>query len=166
VAATCTLRERVLLMATYGGGLRVSEVVALRPGDLDAERGVIRVEQGKGKQDRYTVLAERLVREVGQYYRVYGHPQHWVFPQRAARYVMNTARSRPAPRSPVSTATAPPRSGAFCAHLAGPTLCAPPVAAQLRPPVFPPDSARRTSPRPTQSFLAHPVRLLPEPQTP
>ncbi|MBI4518821.1 MAG: tyrosine-type recombinase/integrase, partial [Deltaproteobacteria bacterium] len=57
VGATRTLRERVLLMATYGGGLRVSEVVALRPADLDAERGVIRVEQGKGKKDRYTVLA-------------------------------------------------------------------------------------------------------------
>lgn len=83
VAATWTLRERVLLMATYGGGLRVSEVVALRPTDLDAERGVIRVEQGKGKKDRYTVLAERLVREVGQYYGVYGQPEHWVFPQRA-----------------------------------------------------------------------------------
>ena len=83
VAATRTLRERVLLMAAYGGGLRVSEVVALRPGDLDGERGVIRVEQGKGKKDRYTVLAERLVREVGQYYTVYGRPEHWVFPQRS-----------------------------------------------------------------------------------
>ena len=62
VAATRTRRERLLLMAAYGSGLRVSEVVALRPADLDVERGVIRVEQGKGKKDRYTVLAERLVR--------------------------------------------------------------------------------------------------------
>jgi len=83
VAATRTLRERVLLMATYGGGLRVTEVVALRPADLDCERGVIRVEQGKGKKDRHTVLAERLVREVGQNYSVYGRPEHWVFAQRA-----------------------------------------------------------------------------------
>jgi len=82
VAATGTRRERVLLMTTYGAGLRVSEVVALRPTDLDVERGVIRVEQGKGKKDRYTVLAERLVREVGQYYAVYGRPDHWLFPQR------------------------------------------------------------------------------------
>jgi integrase len=76
-------------MAAYGSGLRVSEVVALRPADLDVERGVIRVEQGKGKKDRYTVLAERLVREVSQYYTVYGRPQHWVFPQRhdAARHM-------------------------------------------------------------------------------
>ena len=83
VAATRTRRERVLLMATYGGGLRVSEVGALRPTDLDAERGVIRVEQGKGRKDRDTVLAERLVGEVAQYYAVYGRPEHWVFPQRA-----------------------------------------------------------------------------------
>ena len=82
VAATRTLRERVLLMATYGGGLRVSEAVALRPTDIDAERAVIRVVQGKGKKDRYTVLAERLVRELAQYYAVYGPPAHWVFPQR------------------------------------------------------------------------------------
>jgi integrase/recombinase XerD len=82
LAAAGTLRERVLLMAAYGSGLRVSEVVALRPTDLDVERGVIRVEQGKGKKDRYTALAERLVREVSQYYAVYGRPEHWVFPQR------------------------------------------------------------------------------------
>jgi len=82
LAAARTLRERVLLMAAYGSGLRVSEVVALRPTDLDVERGVIRVEQGKGKKDRYTALAERLVREVSQYYAVYGRPEHWVFPQR------------------------------------------------------------------------------------
>jgi len=83
IAATRSLRERVLLPATYGGGLRVSEVVALRPADLDVERAVIRVEQGKGKKDRYTVRAECLVREVTHYYTVYGRPEHWVFPQRA-----------------------------------------------------------------------------------
>lgn len=82
VAATRTLRDRVLIMATYGGGLRVSEVVALRPGDIDVERGVLRVEQGKGRKDRYTALADRLVQEIAVYYGVYGRPEHWVFPQR------------------------------------------------------------------------------------
>jgi integrase/recombinase XerD len=85
LGATATLRERVLLMATYGGGLRVSEVVALRPGDLDVERGVIRIEQGKGRKDRYTVLAARLVRELSRYYAVYGRGEHWVFPRRHDR---------------------------------------------------------------------------------
>jgi integrase/recombinase XerD len=62
LTATVTVRDRVLLMAAYAGGLRVSEVVALRPGDIDVGRGLIRVEQGKGSKDRYTVLGERLVR--------------------------------------------------------------------------------------------------------
>ena len=53
---------------------------------LYRERGVIRVEQGKGKKDRYTVLAERLVREVGPYYAVYApadHRDHSPYPQRS-----------------------------------------------------------------------------------
>jgi site-specific recombinase XerD len=83
--ATGSLRERVLLMATYGGGLRVSEVVALRPEDLDVARGLIRIEQGKGRKDRYTVLAEQLGRELGRYYTVYGRAEHWVFPARHNR---------------------------------------------------------------------------------
>jgi integrase/recombinase XerD len=105
-AATLTLRERVLLMATYGGGLRVSEAVGLRPSDLDVERAVIRVAQGKGKKDRYTVLAERLVRELAAYYGVYGQPTHWVFPQRrdatrhldvaSAQKIYTTAKRRAA----------------------------------------------------------------------
>jgi site-specific recombinase XerD len=89
LGTTRTLRERVLLMVTYGAGLRVSEVVALRPADLDSERGVIRVVQGKGRKDRYTVLASRLETEVARYYAVYGRPAHWLFPQRrdATRHI-------------------------------------------------------------------------------
>lgn len=83
IEATRTLRERVLLMATYGGGLRVSEVTALRPADLDVGRGVIRVVQGKGRKDRYTTLAESLVLQLDQYHTVYGRPEHWVFPTRS-----------------------------------------------------------------------------------
>ena len=80
--ATRTVRERLLLMLAYGGGLRVSEVVHLRWSDLDRERGLIRVDQGKGKKDRYTVLP-RCVREVLARYRtVYPPRGEWVFAQR------------------------------------------------------------------------------------
>ena len=79
IEASANLRQRVLLMATYAGGLRVSEAVALRPADIDTERGTVRVDQGKGSKDRYTVLSERLVRELAHYYRVYGTAEHWVF---------------------------------------------------------------------------------------
>jgi site-specific recombinase XerD len=82
LASTATLRERALLMATYGGGLRVSEVVRLRVSDIDAQRGMLRVEQGKGRKDRYTVLGPRLLAGLRHYWQVYRPVQPWLFPQR------------------------------------------------------------------------------------
>jgi len=56
-----TIRYRAALMTAYGAGLRVSEVVALQLGDIDAERMLLRVRQGKGKKDRYAMLSPRLL---------------------------------------------------------------------------------------------------------
>jgi integrase len=50
--------------------------------DIDAERGVLRVEQGKGRKDRYTRLGPRLLAELRHYWQVYRPVQPWVFPQR------------------------------------------------------------------------------------
>jgi integrase/recombinase XerD len=52
-ANTATLRERARLLPTYGGGRRVSEVVRVRVKDIDAQRDMLRSEQGKGRKDRY-----------------------------------------------------------------------------------------------------------------
>jgi len=82
VEATTTLRHRVLLMVTYGGGLRVSEVTHLRHDDLDRDRQLIHVVQGKGQKDRYTLLARCVLEPLERYQRVYGRPSPWVFPQR------------------------------------------------------------------------------------
>src|SRR5262249_58238320 len=82
LSSTATLRERALLMTTYGGGLRVSEVVRLRVSDIDAQRDMIRVEQGKGRKDRYTLLGPRLLAELRHYRQVYRPVQPWLFPQR------------------------------------------------------------------------------------
>ena len=83
IEATRTVRDRWMLMLAYGGGLRVSEVVHLRWRDLDRERGLIRVEQGKGKKDRYTVFP-RCVRAVLERYRkVYPPRSEWVFAKRS-----------------------------------------------------------------------------------
>jgi integrase/recombinase XerD len=82
LSSTVTLRERALLMTTYGGGLRVSEVVRLRVSDIDAQRDMIRVEQGKGRKDRYTLLGPRLLAELRQYWQVYRPARPWLFPQR------------------------------------------------------------------------------------
>jgi integrase/recombinase XerD len=79
IESTRTLRYRLLLMVTYGGGLRLSEVIHLRHSDLDRERRLIRVEQGKGKKDRYTLLPARVIRELDPYVAVYGRPGPWVF---------------------------------------------------------------------------------------
>jgi integrase/recombinase XerD len=70
LASTTTVRERALLMATYGGGLRVSEVVRLRVSDIDAERGMLRVEQGKGRKDRYTLLGHESITTTMHYVHV------------------------------------------------------------------------------------------------
>jgi integrase/recombinase XerD len=82
LASTATLRERALLMTTYGGGLRVSEVVRLRVSDIDAQRNMLRVEQGKGRKDRYTLLGPRLLATLRQYWQVYHPTRPWLFPQR------------------------------------------------------------------------------------
>ena len=56
-----SLKYRAVLMACYGAGLRISEAVALKTADIDSRRMLIRVEQGKGKKDRYVMLSPRLL---------------------------------------------------------------------------------------------------------
>ncbi len=68
-------------MTTYGGGLRVSEVVRLRVSDIDAGRGMLRVEQGKGRKDRYTLLGPRLLAELRRYWQLYRPTAPWLFPK-------------------------------------------------------------------------------------
>lgn len=62
--ATAKQRDRCLLMTAYATGLRVSELVRLKVGAIDSERMMVRVEQGKGKKDRYTILSPRLLTEL------------------------------------------------------------------------------------------------------
>jgi integrase/recombinase XerD len=78
---TRNLKHRALLMTAYGGGLRVSELVRLQPRDIHSERMLIRVNQGKGRKDRYTLLSQRLLEELRTYWRAY-RPQTWLFPGR------------------------------------------------------------------------------------
>ena len=68
LANTPTLRERALLMTPYGGGLRVREVGRLRVSDIDAQRDRLRVEQGTGRKERYTLLGPRLLAELRHYW--------------------------------------------------------------------------------------------------
>ncbi len=77
---TSNLKHRALLMTVYSGGLRVSEVVHLRPQDIHSQRMLIRVDQGKGHKDRYTLLSARLLEELRAYWREYRPQPQWLFP--------------------------------------------------------------------------------------
>ena len=79
VESARSLKHRALLMTTYSAGLRVSEVVRLKPTDIESDRMLIRVRQAKGKKDRYTILAQRLLEELRQYWKLY-RPGEWLFP--------------------------------------------------------------------------------------
>jgi integrase/recombinase XerD len=77
--AAGNLQHRVFLMTTYAAGLRLAEVRHLRPLHIHAERMLIRVEQGKGQKDRYTLLSPQLLQELRAYWREY-RPGEWLFP--------------------------------------------------------------------------------------
>jgi integrase/recombinase XerD len=81
-AALSNIKHRMLLMTTYAGGLRVSEVVRLKVTDIHSDRMMIRVEQGKGRKDRYTLLSKRLLDELREYWRI-KRPDRWLFPGRS-----------------------------------------------------------------------------------
>ena len=75
---TTNIKHRALLMTVYGGGLRVSEVVQLKPQDIESQRMMIRVDQGKGRKDRFTILPQNLLDELKAYWKACC-PQSWLF---------------------------------------------------------------------------------------
>jgi integrase/recombinase XerD len=79
--ATTKQRDRCLLMTAYATGLRVSELVRLKVSAIDSERMMVRVEQGKGKKDRYTTLSPRLLTELRSYWKEHRSPIY-LFPNR------------------------------------------------------------------------------------
>jgi site-specific recombinase XerD len=81
------LKYRAALMTAYGAGLRVSEVVSLKLTDIDSQRMLIRVEQGKGNKDRYTMLSPRLLSVLRTWYKA-ARPDEWLFPSwRTGRHI-------------------------------------------------------------------------------
>jgi integrase/recombinase XerD len=89
------LKHRALLMTAYAAGLRVSEVAALRVEDIDSQRMVIRVSQGKGSKDRYVMLSPRLLDLLRTYWKA-ARPRVWLFPGASADRPITTSAVRKA----------------------------------------------------------------------
>lgn len=77
-----TVKSRAILQTMYAAGLRLSEALRLRPNDIDSVRMVMRVQQGKGRQDRYVTLSPTLLETLREYYRAYRPEGEWLFPSR------------------------------------------------------------------------------------
>ena len=77
--AVDNLKQRTILTVCYAAGLRISEATRLTPAAIDSQRMVIRVEQGKGRKDRYVMLSPRLLEMLRDYWKR-THPGTWLFP--------------------------------------------------------------------------------------
>ena len=73
------VKYKAALSLAYGAGLRVSEVAALKVSDIDSERMTLRIEQGKGRKDRYVMLSPQLLELLRDWWRL-ARPQAWLFP--------------------------------------------------------------------------------------
>jgi site-specific recombinase XerD len=72
------MKHRTILTTCYAAGLRISEAIQLKPTHIDSKRMVIRVEQGKGQKDRYTMLSPKLLEALRLYWQE-GRPKTWLF---------------------------------------------------------------------------------------
>jgi integrase/recombinase XerD len=77
--AVRTLKQRTILTVCYAAGLRIAEATHLKITDIDSQRMMIRVEQGKGRKDRYVMLSPALLTLLRTYWKT-ERPRHWLFP--------------------------------------------------------------------------------------
>jgi site-specific recombinase XerD len=79
LAVTKNLKHKAILMITYSAGLRASETARLKITDIDSKRMTVRITQGKGGKDRYSILSQTTLELLREYWKKY-HPQEWLFP--------------------------------------------------------------------------------------
>src|ERR1035437_4100631 len=77
-SVTKNLKHKAMLMITYSSGLRVSETASLKLTDIDSKRMTVRVSQGKGGKDRYSILSQTALEHLRQYWKKY-RPTEWLF---------------------------------------------------------------------------------------
>jgi integrase/recombinase XerD len=78
LSAPCPLKYRTIFMMTYSAGLRISEVIHLKRDDIDTARMMVRIRQGKGSRDRYSLLSKVALKELNRYLDHY-QPREWLF---------------------------------------------------------------------------------------
>src|ERR1700712_3007707 len=91
-----SLKYRAALSVAYGCGLRVSEIANLKVADIDSARMLIRVEQGKGRKDRFVMLSPDLLDLLRQWWRV-KRPRGWLFPAQQPAQPITTRQLNRAP---------------------------------------------------------------------
>ncbi len=86
------LKHKCLLMTCYSGGLRISEVLNLKPADIDSSRMLIQVKGGKGKKDRVTLLSVKLLDLLREYYKMYKPGEYLFTGQMGGKYSSRSAQ--------------------------------------------------------------------------
>lgn len=86
------LRDKCILMNTYGAGLRLSEVASLKISDIDSQKMQILIRNGKGSKDRFALLSMSNLKILREYWKQY-HPKEWLF------YSRNNTGTHITPRS-------------------------------------------------------------------
>jgi len=138
LTSTTNIKHKAALSLTYATGLRRSEVVSLRLTDIDSDRMLIWVEQGKGKKDRYVILSPNLLELLRDWWRVarkkgwMAPGQPWLFPGYRGQHMSAPASSA---RSPGS-GTRRHYQACWCSHPAA-QLCHPSLRAKDRYPDHP-----------------------------
>ena len=138
--ATPGPKYKAALATAYGAGLRVSEVVALKVGDVDSERMLLRVERGKGRKDRLAMLSPQLLELLRAWWREGRRlgvllPHGWLFPGRNPIEPLSTRQLNRAVHAAAEAAGRDQEAG-VAAHLAA-QLCHPPLGAGHRYPRHP-----------------------------
>ena len=170
-------KHRTILTTCYAAGLRVSETVRLKPTEIDSQRMVIRVEQGKGQKDRYVMLSPKLLEILREWWRM-AKPKPWLFPGDipaaisprmpwswcAGKRIEPPASPNPSRRTPCGT---PSRSiSSSTEPTCGPSNCCSVIAAWRPPPATRIATSKVCSTTSPFDLLPQPVAMESKPAAP
>ena len=86
IKVTSNLKHKTILLLIYSAGLRLGELLNLKPGDIDSETMKIHIRQSKGKKDRYIMLSENVLNLLREYYKLYKPKDYIIEGQKGGKY--------------------------------------------------------------------------------